>query len=298
VLTFDAGIKMRRLSILTAAAALGLMLGGTAVTAQQTVDRTFAFQPGDVVRFHSKGGSYPDITAQILSCHDLGNASKYGCLVREHSPRAGREADMWLDIYSPEYTEITLLSRGGARPGPPEPKPGLSPNAVRPVVATTSAPTVAGQCPGPIADASTAPAFTAAAARWAIYENYAALARRGSTNGRPVAVGVTFESLALGKSEPNAVLNDPGRGAYLKNSAAPRGTTLYSVASVYRVCERYADSTRIARYQARHVCFKTTKASGAAALTGSRSDRPSNRLMISVCPAISEMSCGRFCPLG
>lgn len=261
------GVGMKRITSVAA----GLALAGTAAVAQQIVDRTFLFQPGDVVRLHSKGGSYPDIVSEVVRCHDYGDRLKYGCLMRERSPRAGREQDVWLDIYSPDFNEITLLSRGEptvAGSGAATPSARIQ---SAPPSRTTSAPATLpapGQCPGPIPEASRAPRFDAATARWAIYENYAALTRRGSVNGRPISVGVTFDSLVLGKSEPNAVLNDPGRGAYLKNTAAPRGTTLYSVASVYRVCERYADSTRIARYQARHVCFKDSSGVWACGIDG------------------------------
>ena len=247
---------MIRISILIGA---GLC---AAPIAQEKVDSTFDFQPGDVLLFHSKGDAFPDQTWVVASCRDRDKKYEYSCDMRRIAPTVRNEPfwmtmDTWANA---TYNDITLLERGRAIPGVAAAgRPVAAP--ARPVTAPATRPgnepvgNADAQCTASVPDARRAATFGPGVAKWAIYDNYARRAKEPGISA-PIAVGVTFESLTVGQAEPNAVLNDPGRGAYLRNDAAPRGAMLYPVRSVYRVCDRYSDSVKIRRMEARHVCFR------------------------------------------
>lgn len=63
------------------------------------------------------------------------------------------------------------------------------------------------------------------------------------TAGRPVAIGITFNSFTHGTAFKNTVTNVPGRGAMRRHSGAPVNTMIYPVRASYILCEKYKDGS-------------------------------------------------------
>lgn len=63
------------------------------------------------------------------------------------------------------------------------------------------------------------------------------------TSGRPVAIGISFNSFIQSASFKNTVTNVPGRGAMRRHSGAPVNAVVYPVRASFILCEKYKDGS-------------------------------------------------------